>query len=87
MLHNSFCTVDPEIATLAELLKFCTAFEELPPMGLNEGIKIDYLYDGLLPTSVTCFNQINLPNHGTKEDFYKMMDRGIKYSNGHYGLH
>lgn len=81
------CTA--ETATVKDVFLFCTAFEEVPPMGLDyDGITIEYLPEGaIMPNAGACFGIIRLPiSNETKESFYAKMDQGILYSNGHYGV-
>ena len=85
------CVIVERTATMAsmrDIFLFCTALEEVPPIGLENSITIEYLPDGpILPNSASCFYVIRLPiSHATKESFYSKMDLGILGSNGYYGL-
>ena len=74
------------MAALSEILMFITGHEEVPPMGLDGGISVDYLPEGpVLPNTAVCFNLIRLPILGSKEEFFSKMDLGIQCSNGYYG--
>ena len=44
-----------DMATLKDILKFCTGHEEVPPMGLDGGISIEFLPEG--PVLPKCAGQ------------------------------
>ena len=76
-----------EMATVQDVLQFCTGLVEIPPMGLDNGITLEYLpEDCSLPSAAACFVVLRLPLLTSKEDFFNKMDIGVLNSIGHYGL-
>lgn len=66
-----YCTandIEPELATLTDILKFCTAYEEPPPMGLCNGITCTMVYcQHPLPASI----KLTYPTMTLKKSFIK----------------
>lgn len=74
-------------ASLNDVLQFCTELREVPPMGLKDGITIEYLPEGpIFPNAAACFGIIRLPILDNVENFSTQMDFGILNSISHYGL-
>ena len=73
-------------ASLEEVLSFTTGLRKMPPMGLKECIKIDFLQRSPLPKAEACFSIIKLPTtHNDKTTFFEKLDQGIQNSIGHFG--
>jgi hypothetical protein len=74
-------------ATLEEILSFVTGLRRIPPMGLKECIKIEFLRTSPLPKAEACFCIFKLPTvHTEKATFFSCLDQGICNSIGHFGL-
>ena len=74
-------------ASLEDILSFTTGLKRIPPMGLKECIKIEFLHRSPLPEAETCFSIIKLPTvHTSKAVFFSKLDLGIQNSIGHFGL-
>ena len=73
-------------ASPEEVLSFTTGLRRMPPMGLKECIKIDFLQRSPLPKAEACFSIIKLPTiHEDKMIFFEKLDQGIQNSIGHFG--
>lgn len=74
-------------ATLEEILSFVSGLRRIPPMGLKECIKIEFLQRSPLPKAEACFSIIKLPTmHTEKATSFNYLDLGIRNSIGHFGL-
>ncbi len=75
-----------EEASLGNLLSFWTGSDVIPPGGLNN-LEVRYLGEScLLPQANACFGILKIPTvQSTKEQFFKSMNTGILYGNGHFG--
>ena len=63
--------------TVADVMKFCTGLDRLPPLGLKCPITLEY-HSGMLPMASACFNILRLPTgNACYEDFCSKMDIGI----------
>lgn len=73
-------------ASLEDVLSFATGLRQMPPMGLKERLKIEYLDRSPLPMAEACFSIIKLPTvHMDKVVFFSKLDQGIQNSIGHFG--
>lgn len=74
-------------ASLEDILSFTTGLKRIPPMGLKECIKIEFIRRSPLPKAEACFSIIKLPIvHTSKAVFFSKLDLGIQNSIGHFGL-
>ncbi len=79
-------TSDCRKASLEEILSFATGLRQIPPMGLNDLIKIEFLNRSPLPMAEACFSIIRLPIiHPNKGIFFEKLDQGIQNSICHFG--
>ena len=73
-------------ATLEEILSFMTGLTKIPPMGLKDTIKVQFLQSSPLPRAEACFCIIKLPTvHMEKTVFFDKLDQGIRNSIGYFG--
>ena len=73
-------------ASLEDVLSFVTGLRQMPPMGLQDRLKIEYLDRSPLPMAEACFSIIKLPTvHMDKVVFFSKLDQGIQNSIGHFG--
>ena len=73
-------------ANLHDLLKFTTGLRRPPPLGFQENISIEFT-SNTMATSIACFNILCLPcGLESKEEFFKTLDKSIRYSISHFGL-
>jgi hypothetical protein len=63
----------PGQATLPDILQFCTALWEVPPIGLDS-IKVEYT-ENALPQAAACFNTVLIP---TLHDNYTQFCAKVK---------
>ena len=77
-------------ASIQDLLRFCTGLEYLPPMGLPNSIKLEYMDHNVLPTASACYCILRLPAAAAaianQETFFHNMDTGILGSKNHFGI-
>ena len=73
-------------ATLEEILSFTTGLTKIPPMGLKDTIKVQFLRRSPLPRAEACFCIIKLPTiHTDKNVFFDKLDLGILNSIRYFG--
>ena len=78
---------DERKASLEDILSFATGLKRIPPMGLKDCIKIEFLHRSPLPKAEACFSIVKLPTvHTNKSVFFSKLDLGIQNSIGHFGL-
>ena len=73
-------------ATLEDILSFTTGLTQIPPMGLKDTIKVQFLQRSPLPRAEACFCIIKLPTiHTDKNVFFDKLDLGILNSIRYFG--
>ena len=82
------CLESSEPLNLGDLLRFITGVSAVPPMGLTNNIKIDFLEESpsnTLPKAQACFYRLSLPVvHSSFESFRKGFMTALNFG-GSYG--
>jgi len=77
--------LDEGDAGMRKVLHFCTARDSIPPLGLDEKVRLDYKFS-LVFFAETCLLALQVPKlHNTFEEFYQQFLIAVNLGNKGFG--